>query len=367
MMYRGGVTHSRAVVAPVLLAVNVAVYILVGAGGAGWMEASGKALIGWGSNFGPLTADGQWWRLITAMFLHGGLVHLAVNMITLADLGSFCERAYGRTRFALLYFLSGVLGSAASVWWNPSVNSVGASGALFGVIGAMLVFMLDKRNGVPPGEMKAHVASLGIFIVYGLVNGFASKGIDNAAHLGGLAGGLLLGWALMPSRSGAAREMAGLAVLAVAVGALAWNTPNTRAAYEAENRFMQDIEWLKVEEDRLNGETRRLFARAREPGATDAELRPGAMKLSTEWGAAHARFSAYKVDPPSKFHELHLSMLTFLDLRKRAMDELVRATESPRNSKAHMEQYARLMKEANAAVEKMKPGGAKKGAKKEPS
>jgi rhomboid protease GluP len=345
---------SKPVIVPLLLALNVLVYVVVGASGAGWMDAGGRALIGWGSNFGPLTADGQWWRLLSAMFLQGGLVHLAVNMLTLADVGSLCERLYGHTRFLILYLASGLVGSAASVWWNPSVNSVGASGALFGVLGALLVFMLDRRNGVPAATIKVHVASLGVFVVYGLANGFASKGIDNMAHLGGLAGGVIAGWALAPARARAARELAGLAVLAVAIGALAWHTPNTRAAYDAENRFLEDIDWLKQEEDRLNAEARRVFARAREPGVTDAELKPAVTMLASKWADAHARLAAYDVAPPSYLHEVHASMVRFLDLRRQAMEELSRATESRGEAKGHMQEYARLMQEANAVAERMK-------------
>ncbi len=338
---------------PLLIAANVLVFVLVGAGGAGWMDADGRALIRWGSNFGPLTADGQWWRLLTAMFLHGGLVHLGVNMLTLADVGRLCERLHGTFRFLLLYFVSGLLGSAASVWWNPSVNSVGASGALFGVLGATLVYMLDKRNAVPPAAMKAHVATLGVFVVYGLANGFASKGIDNFAHLGGLVGGLVCGWALAPRARSDWRAIGGLAACVLAIAGLALATPNTRADYDTENRFLQDIEWLRSEEQQLNDEARRVFARAREPGARNADLKPSVERLEARWTAAHARLSAYEVRTPPRLHDVHGNMVEFLDLRRRAMRELVLATDEGGASKAHMDEYGRLMKEANAVAGRM--------------
>ena len=102
-------------------------------------------------------------------------------MYALYDVGRMTERLYGSRAFLALYVLSGLLGSAASVWWNPLVNSVGASGALFGVLGACFVYMADKRNGVPMAVMSTHIASLGVFIAYGIVNGLSRSNIDNAA------------------------------------------------------------------------------------------------------------------------------------------------------------------------------------------
>ena len=315
----------RAPVVRLLLALNVLMYVLVGASGGGWMDADGKALIGWGSNFGPLTSDGQWWRLLTATVLHGGLVHLGVNMLTLADVGSLCERLYGSTRFLLLYLLAGLVGSAASVWWNPWVNSVGASGALFGVIGALVVFMLDRRNGVPPAVMKVHLTSLSVFVIYGLVSGFASTGIDNQAHLGGLIGGAVAGWALMPRARSGLRVVVGVAAIAVAIGALAAQTKPMRASYDLENRFLADIAWLKGEEAALNDQAKQLFARAREPGVTYEALRPAAAALVQRWSGAHERFSAYEVTEPSKLADIQHNMVGFLALRKRASLELEQA------------------------------------------
>lgn len=349
-----------------LIALNVLLYVIVGLSGAGWMDANGKALIEWGSNFGPLTSDGQWWRLFTAMFLHGGLVHLGVNMITLADVGSACERQYGHVRFLLLYVLAGLAGSAASVWWNPWVNSVGASGAIFGVLGALLVFMLDPRNGVPAAALKIHLTSMAVFIVYGLATGFAGSGIDNQAHIGGLIGGAIAGWALMPGARGAARAIVGVGIIALAITGLASQTQPMRAAYDTENRFLKDIEWLRGEEVQLNDEARQLFTRSRQPGVRDEELRPSAARIAERWSGAHERLSAYEVQKPSKLSEVQRNIVEFLELRRRAGAELDRAFSEPERSREHMGEYAKLMKQANAVAERnnarAKDGG-KAGAK----
>ena len=109
---------------PVIAAANVLVFIAFGLSGNGWMNADSEALVRWGSNFGPQTYAGEPWRLASSMFLHGGAVHLLVNMITLVDLGRDCERFFGRTRFPVLYLLSGLAGSLAPRESNSRATSI---------------------------------------------------------------------------------------------------------------------------------------------------------------------------------------------------------------------------------------------------
>ncbi len=344
-------------VSVVLLLANFGIYAAFALSGGGFMNADSQLLIRWGSNFGPYTTDGEWWRLLSAAFLHGGIVHLLVNMFTLFDVGSLCERLYGSRRYLVLYLLSGLLGSAASVWWNPSVNSVGASGALFGVLGATFVFMLDKRNGVPVSEMKAHATSMGVFIVYGVVNGLVATGIDNAAHLGGLAAGLLLGFTL--TRQGTpGMAAAGVAACAVAVAALVSLTPNLRGGYELDRRFSDDLSAFTKEEDELVKEMRELLTKARAPGADHAALRPAVDGIVARWDAEHRRFTAYRMEPPSRFHVLHQELVAYTELRHRAMTTLGRAFSSPADGRAQVQEFNRLMKEGDAVVERIKQRGA---------
>jgi membrane associated rhomboid family serine protease/lipoprotein NlpI len=183
----------KAYVTPALVAVNILVFLAMLALGAGFLQPKADVLVLYGSNFGPLTTDGQWWRLFTSMFLHFGVIHLALNMWALYETGRLVERLYGNLHFLVLYLLAGLAGSLASLLWNPMVNSVGASGAIFGVFGALLAFMVNKGNRVPLAAMKKQRASTLLFIANSLVYGFSHAGIDNAAHLGGLASGFLLG------------------------------------------------------------------------------------------------------------------------------------------------------------------------------
>ncbi|WP_233868330.1 rhomboid family intramembrane serine protease [Paraburkholderia adhaesiva] len=155
-------------------------------------------LIAAGSNFGPYTQGGQWWRLFTAMFLHLGLWHIVVNMTVLVQCGRLAERLYGSGRFLALYVFAGLTGSQASLLWHPGIHSAGASGAIFGVLGAILAYLVRYSGAVPRVFVLQHSRVTAAFIVYTLINGFTHHGIDNGAHLGGLFGGFLLGLLLAP-------------------------------------------------------------------------------------------------------------------------------------------------------------------------
>jgi len=148
-------------------------------------------LADFGAKFGPLIQAGQWWRLITAGFLHGGLFHILMNSWALYDLGAQVEQTYGTARFLVLYIVSCAAGFWASLWWSPATLSIGASASIFGLIGAMIANYTRNRSWVG-AEMKAIYVRWAIYgLLFGLLPMF---NIDNAAHLGGLAAGFLLGY-----------------------------------------------------------------------------------------------------------------------------------------------------------------------------
>jgi membrane associated rhomboid family serine protease len=128
-------------------------------------------LVTWGANFGPLTVNGQWWRLLTATFVHFNLFHLLLNMWALWNVGRLCERVFGRLTFVFLYFASAVLASLSSIAWNPDLSSVGASGPIFGILGAFLAFFLNPQNRVPATIARRHWISTSAFAVFNLVSG----------------------------------------------------------------------------------------------------------------------------------------------------------------------------------------------------
>jgi membrane associated rhomboid family serine protease/Flp pilus assembly protein TadD len=186
----------KPIVTRVLIGANVAVYLIMVAVGISWIEPSQWDLIRFGADFGPLTLTGQWWRLLTNMFVHVGLIHLALNMWCLWVLGDLAERFMGRKAFTFLYFASGLAASLGSLAWDPARVSAGASGAIFGAVGGMVSYLYLKKAPIDLRFAKERLKSLSIFIGINLIWGLQS-GIDNAAHVGGLIGGLAIG-AVMP-------------------------------------------------------------------------------------------------------------------------------------------------------------------------
>lgn len=186
-----------------LIATNVLLYLLtwraaVRAAGGGFSLGSllgsvdGYTLVQFGAKYGPFISDGDWWRLVAPIFLHGGALHLAMNSWVLFDLGPVVEKLYGRQKFLVIYVLCGVAGALMSCLWSPLSVSIGASGATFGLIGVMI------SRGLPGGRRgrATRDATRGMFVrwaIYMLLFGLMVPGIDNAAHIGGLAGGLLFG------------------------------------------------------------------------------------------------------------------------------------------------------------------------------
>ncbi len=177
-----------------IFGINVAVYLAMLFAGVSMLDnPSGQDLVRWGANFGPLTVSGQWWRLLTCVFVHGGLLHIAFNMWCLWDLGRLAESVYGHWTFAAVYLITGVSSSLASIIWNPVVLSVGASGAIFGIAGALIASFYLGEFSLPRAALQGTLRSVIVFVGYNLFFGAVIARTDNAAHVGGLLMGLLLG------------------------------------------------------------------------------------------------------------------------------------------------------------------------------
>ena len=179
-------------VTKLLISINVLVFLAMLVSGAGfWHSPNGIQLI-WGANFGPATQDGEWWRLGSAMFLHFGALHLALNSFALWDVGQLAERMYGHVRFAGIYLISGLSGNLLSlVVQGNSAVSGGASGAIFGIYAAVLVFLWRERAAISAHEFRWLFWGGSVFAALTIVLGFIIPGIDNAAHIGGFITGLL--------------------------------------------------------------------------------------------------------------------------------------------------------------------------------
>ena len=183
-------------VTPLIMDINILIFAAMVISGVSFMLPSGESLINWGANFKPNTLDGEPWRLMTACFLHIGIIHLLMNMYALFSVGIMLEPLLGKTRFIVAYLLTGLTSSMASLWWHDLTISAGASGAIFGLYGVF--FALLTTNLIKEEVRKPLLSSIGFFIIFNL--GFGTQaGIDNAAHIGGLVGGLLIGYAFVPS------------------------------------------------------------------------------------------------------------------------------------------------------------------------
>lgn len=176
-----------------IIAINVLVFILMIMNGAGLFDPNGYVHLKWGSNYGPLTLSGDWWRLLTNIFIHFGIIHLAMNMYCLYTVGVYLEPMLGKIKYAAVYICTGVLASVVSLWWHTEpANSAGASGPVFGVYGVF--FALLTSNLIPKKIRQPLLQSIAIFVGYNLLYGLKG-GIDNSAHIGGLLSGLVFGYA----------------------------------------------------------------------------------------------------------------------------------------------------------------------------
>ncbi|RFZ85352.1 rhomboid family intramembrane serine protease [Mucilaginibacter terrenus] len=158
--------------------------------GLGFMSFDAQDLYQWGANQRAAVLAGQWWRLLSSTFLHGGAMHLFGNTYGLLIVGAMVEQYIGRVRLFVAYFACGLVASIASIWWHPDTVSVGASGAIFGLCGVLLALLITNKTD---GAFKT-----GGLIFIGLYAGinllFGLKGnVDNAAHVGGLVGGIIVG------------------------------------------------------------------------------------------------------------------------------------------------------------------------------
>ncbi|MEZ0538208.1 rhomboid family intramembrane serine protease [Fibrella arboris] len=182
-------------VTPVLLMLNIAVFAVMVLSGVNIMSPTGEDLVRWGANFTTMTRAGEPWRLLTACFLHIGVIHLAVNMMSLRYLGMQIEPLVGSWRFLVAYLATGLTGSLGSLWWHTIAVSAGASGAIFGIEGVLLALVMTNlfNDEARKALLKSTLSVVGINLLIGI-----SIGADNAAHIGGLLGGVACGMTFYP-------------------------------------------------------------------------------------------------------------------------------------------------------------------------
>ncbi len=217
----------RLVVTPLLVVANLAVFGAMVARGVSPVAPTIQNLLDWGADYGPRVAGGEVWRLASNLFVHIGLLHLAFNMIVLADAGRRIEAMFGNVPFLALYLASGLAGSVTSLAVHPELVSAGASGAIFGLYGGLGAMLLRQRDTIPPGVLLRLRNGAIVFVLFNVVYGASRKGIDVAAHIGGLGGGFVAGLALARPLTPGTKPRAGaalatlVAAIVVAAGAVA--------------------------------------------------------------------------------------------------------------------------------------------------
>lgn len=196
----GGLIPVPSTATSAMVAVNVALYGIAwflsqqsaGADAAGG-GIDARVLVRLGAKFGPLIVAGEWWRMVTAMFLHAGLLHIGMNLWCLFDLGPTVESLFSTPKFLVLYLTTGIVGFVFSFFWSPMGLSIGASGSVLGLVGVLIGATF--HHGRLGRDYRSQLWRWVIYIfAIGLIGGLFGMGTDNAAHLGGLVSGLALGY-----------------------------------------------------------------------------------------------------------------------------------------------------------------------------
>jgi rhomboid protease GluP len=299
--------HGDLALTPVtvaLVGINVAVFGAMLMYGAGLWHSPNNVQLAWGAGFGPATKDGEWWRLGTAMFLHFGLVHLAMNMWALWDAGRLVERLYGSLRFAVVYFASGLTGNLLSlIVQGDRAVSGGASGAVFGVYGALLVCLWRERRQVHPVEFRWLFGGAAVFSAAIIGFGLLIPGIDNAAHIGGLISGALTGVALArPLSANSPRigrsRWAAVGAYSLAVIALVSSIPAPTYRWQEELRAREEIREFLGDDRRIIDRWQHILDAGRHGGASFEQL---AEQIDTdvtrEYRDSFEQLSALHLDP----------------------------------------------------------------------
>jgi rhomboid protease GluP len=309
-----------------LIAINLAIFVFMLFGGVSWDKPTTADLLGWGAEFGPRTLHGQWWRLLTSMFVHIGMMHVVYNMLAFAYAGPMVERMFGNVGFLALYLISGIGGGLLALFTDAMVVHAGASGAVFGVYGALLAQIVKQGRTMPP-HVTAQLRAIGLaFVIYNLVNSLR-PGISMAAHLGGLATGFLCGLLLAkPLTHDAQEERSGGAIMVLGLGAvlLLGGVVGAQARYprldrlqELQSRFAlldkQDTKafnGVRYESDR-QGMNDQAFA-----DYVERSVLP-------EWSALREEIEAYQAEAPRPFIGRVRIIAEYMRLRQQSCELIV--------------------------------------------
>ena len=235
---------------PILIIFCVLVYVSMVASGVHFINPTPESLVLWGANFTTLTFQGEYWRLLSNCFLHIGFIHLLFNMYALLYIGLLLEPVIGKLKLGFAFILTGVGASLVSLIWHDLIVSAGASGAIFGLYGVFIALL--TTNIIDKGNKGGILTSILIFVGYNLLLGLRG-GVDNAAHVGGLISGLILGFSLYPGLSYPKEKVKALLipgllfVFILSCGFIVFKSPKKSVIYDT-----QLAEFVKIEQEALS-------------------------------------------------------------------------------------------------------------------
>lgn len=310
-----------------IIGVNIVVFAAMVASGVDLIAPTSIDILKWGANYGPLTVTGDWWRLITSTFVHIGIIHLAFNMYALYMVGIYLEPMLGRIKYGVAYLSTGIFASIGSlIWHDDPVASAGASGAVFGIYGVFLALLFT--NLIPKQMRMSLLKSIGIFVAFNLIYGMRT-GIDNAAHIGGLVTGMVIGfiyYMLLKKEEGDKKgSLAAISIAFVTILATWFYLDNASASastavrQHAQNEIKEagakdGIRYFQ-ELDKFSEIDRKCVAIINDTTATETELIKNINELIPEWNKATAIIEEMK-------------KLTVADLSKRKIELLEKYTEA---------------------------------------
>lgn len=345
-----------------LMLLCLAAYALLGLSGGQWLTIDAGELIRLGGSYAPAIAAGETWRLATAIFLHGGALHLGVNLLALRDIGAEVERRDGPASLLAVFLVTGGLGFFASALGRPEAVSVGASGGILGLVGHWGV-ALWRGRGLAPADRRGRLAALAVYLALIFGMGLLVPGIDQWAHLGGLLGGAAL--ALL-RRPGGTRRVFWVACLLMAAGlplATRGFPARWQVQYEEHRAFVALYQAFAVSDRQINERLRTLGEASREGRLSDAEalavldreILPRLAENRRHWH--NARFASPRLDAE---RQMWAQYALLRDEAVQALREAA-ATGSPAalaRFRARMDEAARLAERSRQAAPERTPAPA---------
>jgi rhomboid protease GluP len=355
---------SRVNVTIVLIALNALAFVASAGMSGNLMQVGSPVLLKLGANHAPLVMQGEIWRLVAAMFLHGGLLHIGLNMFALYQAGQIVERLFGAPGFLLLYLGAGIAGNVASMWWNPQAVSVGASGAVFGVYGALLAYLRAQPGSMPMSVFNQIRSSTLAFIGYSLFAGVALPGIDNGAHVGGLLSGMAIGYGLaQPLDSartlhlGSPRALIALLLVALACGWMWQRVPHAKPSARlmrvpSDGGFGRALAQLTLEEGMLVARTNGLLDNLRKEKIDGAQAADEMRReLVPRWQVQVDAMSQLHL-PDGPMEERRRRLVRYAELRRDSLIALADAMQTHDNSR--IETANALQEQADQIIGEMR-------------